>query len=136
MPLNDIKCKTLKPKDKSYKVTDEKGLYLEVMPSGSKYWRLKYYFAEKENRLAIGVYPAVSLRDARDKREIAKKQIAEGIDPSHQKKLDKLQKYISSENTFEAIAREWHAKQAGRLTARHSNYGLILMKMLLLQNLI
>ena len=113
MSLNDIKCKTLKPKDKSYKVTDEKGLYLEVMPSGSKYWRLKYYFAEKENRLAIGVYPAVSLRDARDKREIAKKQIAEGIDPSHQKKLDKLQKYISSENTFEAIAREWHAKQSG-----------------------
>jgi integrase len=124
MSLNDIKCKTLKPKEKPYKVADEKGLYLEVMPSGSKYWRLKYRFSGKENRLAIGVYPAVSLKEARDKREIAKKQLADGIDPSNQKKIDKLQKHINSENTFEAVAREWHSKQAQRLTARHSHYVL------------
>ena len=65
MPLTDIKCKTLEPKDKTYKISDEKSLYLEIAPNGSKYWRFKYRFAGKENRLALGVYPQVSLKEAR-----------------------------------------------------------------------
>jgi integrase len=124
MPLTDIKCKSLEPKEKSYKVSDEKSLYLEIMPSGSKYWRFKYRFAEKENRLAFGVYPEVSLKEAREKRDKARKQIADGINPSQAKKLDKLQVKINNQNSFEIIAREWHSKQTERWTPRHAHYVL------------
>ena len=119
MPLNDIKCKSLVSKDKSYKVSDEKGLYLEVMPSGSKYWRMKYYFGGKENRLAFGVYPEVSLKEARDKRDVARKQIASGLDPSQEKKLAKLTRSINAENSFESVAREWHSNQSEIWTPRY-----------------
>jgi integrase len=124
MPLTDIKCKSLEPRDKIYKVSDEKSLYLEVMPSGSKYWRFKYRFAGKENRLAFGVYPEVSLKEAREKRDKARKQIADGISPSQAKKLEKLQININHQNNFESIAREWHTKQTERWTERHSHYVL------------
>ncbi len=122
MSLTDIKCKAAQPKTKSYKLSDEKGLYLEITPSGSKYWRLKFRFAGKEKKLAFGVYPEVSLKEARDKREVARKQLQEGLDPSHEKKLSKLTSSINSQNTFEAIAREWHKKKSGNLTTRHSDY--------------
>lgn len=69
MPLTDIVCRTAAPSDKPRKLSDEKGLYLEVMPNGSKYWRFKYRFAGKENRLAFGVYSEVSLKSAREKRD-------------------------------------------------------------------
>ena len=108
MPLTDIKCKSLEPKEKAYKVLDEKSLYLEIMPNSSKYWRFKYRFAEKENRLAFGIYPEVSLKEAREKRDIARKQIADGINPSQAKKLDKLQININHQNSFEIIAKKWH----------------------------
>lgn len=111
MSLTDIKCKAAQPKTKSYKLSDEKGLYLEITPSGSKYWRLKFRFAGKEKKLAFGVYPEVSLKEARDKREAARKQLQDGLDPSHEKKLSKLTNSINSQNTFEAIAREWHEKK-------------------------
>ncbi len=124
MPLTDIKCKALQPAEKTYKASDEKGLYLEVTSSGSKYWRMKYRFGGKEKRLAFGVYPEVSLKEARDKRDAARKQLQEGLDPSHEKKLSKLTKTLNAENSFENIAREWHAKQAARLTERHSDYVL------------
>ena len=64
MPLNDIRCKNIKPTNKIFKVSDGKGLYLEVNPNGSRYWRFKYRFDGKEKRLAFGVYPKVSLKDA------------------------------------------------------------------------
>ncbi len=124
MPLTDIKCKSLEPREKAYKVSDEKSLYIEVMPSGSKYWRFKYRFAGKENRLAFGVYPEVTLKEARDKRDKARKQIADGINPSQAKKLEKLQININHQNNFESIAREWHAKQTQRWTERHAHYVL------------
>ena len=124
MSLTDIKCKAAQPTTKPYKLSDEKGLYLEVVPSGSKYWRLKYRFAGKEKKLAFGIYPEVSLKEARDKREAARKQLQEGLDPSHEKKLAKLTKTINAENSFENVAREWHQKQSARLTPRHSEYVL------------
>lgn len=80
--LTDAACKNAKPKDKSYRLADEKGLYLEVMPNGSKYLRMKYRFDGKEKRLAFGVYPEVGLKDARDKRDAGRKLLADGIDPS------------------------------------------------------
>lgn len=119
MPLNDVKCKNIKPTEKIFKVSDEKGLYLEINPNGSKYWRLKYRFAGKEKRLALGVYPEISLKEAREKRDDARKQIQEGIDPSQEKKLAKLTRLINADNSFENVAREWHEKQQARYTIKH-----------------
>ncbi len=119
MALTDIKCKALQSTQKSYKVSDEKGLYLEVAPSGGKYWRLKYRFGGKEKKLAFGVYPEVSLKEARDKRDAARKQIKDNIDPSQEKKLAKLNQAINAKNSFESIAREWHSKQTEIWTQRY-----------------
>ena len=84
--LTDPKCKNAKPKDKSYKLTDEKGLYLEVMPNGVKYWRMKYRYGGKEKRLAFGVYPEAGLKEARTKRDDARKLLADGADPGETRK--------------------------------------------------
>jgi Arm DNA-binding domain/Phage integrase family len=90
MPLTDIKVKTAKPMEKAYKLADGGGMYLLVKPNGSKYWRLKYRFAGKEKMLSIGVYPDVSLADAREKRKEARKTLASGGDPGEVKKAEKL----------------------------------------------
>ncbi|CBY29464.1 phage integrase [Yersinia enterocolitica subsp. palearctica Y11] len=100
----------MKPKE----MTDGGGLYLEVSASGAKYWRMKYRYGGKEKRIAFGVYPHVSLADARQKRETAKKLLASGTDPAEVKKADKLAQRLSSENSFEAISREWHKAKADR----------------------
>ncbi|WP_367376696.1 tyrosine-type recombinase/integrase [Hafnia alvei] len=121
MPLTDIKVKTAKPMDKAYKLTDGGGMYLLVKPNGSKYWRLKYRFVGKEKMLSIGVYPDVSLADARQKRDEARKVLAAGGDPGEVKKADKLAQKLSTENTFEAIAREWHRQKADRWSLRYRN---------------
>jgi integrase len=114
MPLTDIKCKNIKPKEKPYKLADGGGLYLEVMANGSKCWRQKYRFLGKEKRLALGIYPLVSLLEARESRDAAKKLLAAGTDPSTAKKDQKRQAIQNASNTFEAVALEWHGKQAGR----------------------
>jgi integrase len=117
MPLNDRKCKESLSNGKIQKLADGAGLYLEISPSGSKkYWRLKYRYATKEKRLALGVYPQVTLAEARKKREDARKLLEEGIDPSLEKKIQKQKIFEKSENSFESIAREWHAKQEKKLT--------------------
>jgi hypothetical protein len=104
MPLNARQIETAKPKEKKYKLTDGGGLYLLVKPNGAKYWLLKYRFLGKEKKLSIGVYPDISLADARLKREEAQKVIALGGDPGEEKKAEKLAKKASVENTFKAIA--------------------------------
>ena len=108
MALTATTIKTCKPKDKAYKLTDGGGLYLLVSPSGGKWWRFDYRFQSKRKTLSMGVYPAISLKDARDRRDEAKKQLANGIDPAMVRKSQKHQQ--SQPNTFEAVAREWHAK--------------------------
>jgi integrase len=95
------------PKGKPYKLTDGEGLYLEIMPSGAKYWRLKYRFAGKEKRLAFGVYPDTRPVAARDKAKEARNLIRLGIDPSAKKKADKQAALLAGANTFEVVAREW-----------------------------
>lgn len=112
MALSARQIQTAKPKDKEYKLSDERGLYLLVKPNGARYWRMKYRFAGKEKKLSIGVYPDVSLADARVKRDEARKLLAEGNDPAEQKKLEKLAKKITVENTFKAIAIEWHTHKS------------------------
>ncbi|WP_395406356.1 tyrosine-type recombinase/integrase [Pseudoduganella sp. UC29_106] len=108
-PLTDIQAKNAKPKAASYKLADGGGLYLEVMPTGRKLWRMKIRQATgKESRLSFGAYPEVSLSAARAKRDAAKKQLVSGIDPAQAKRMEKLQRGIVAANTFEAVAREWH----------------------------
>ena len=96
MPLTELKCRSAKTESKIKKLSDEKGLYLELRPSGSKYWRMKYRFGGKEKRLAIGVYPELSLKEARTKRDEAKKQLADGIDPSQAKQEAKQMQILKS----------------------------------------
>uniref|UniRef100_UPI001CDB3DFE Arm DNA-binding domain-containing protein n=1 Tax=Escherichia coli TaxID=562 RepID=UPI001CDB3DFE len=90
MALTDIKVKTAKPKDKPYKLADGGGMYLLINTNGSKYWRMKYRFAGKEKMLSIGVYPDVTLADAREKRSEARKLLAAGGDPGEAKKEEKI----------------------------------------------
>ncbi|MBT7951712.1 MAG: integrase arm-type DNA-binding domain-containing protein, partial [Gammaproteobacteria bacterium] len=120
MPLSDRKVSQSKPKEKDFKLSDERGMYLLVKKNGSKYWRLKYRFDGKEKTLALGVYPDVSLADARDKRDDARKLIAKDIDPSEDKKEKRRAKKINAENSFEIIAREWWDKQKGNWTEGHA----------------
>lgn len=114
MKLNARQVDTAKPREKAYKLADGAGLYLEVVPSGSRYWRMKYRFNGKEKRMAFGVYPAVSLAQARALRDEAKKKLAEGIDPSFAKKEEKLVRDVRLHNTFQAVALEWHGTKVSR----------------------
>lgn len=119
MPLTDVKVRTAKPQDKPYKLADGGGLYLLVNTNGSRYWRLKYRVMGREKLLSIGVYPDISLAVARQKRDEARKVLAEGNDPSAVKKAEKQAKKIAAENTFESIAREWHKAKADRWSLRY-----------------
>lgn len=111
-PLTDIQAKNAKPKQASYKLADGGGMYLEVMPTGRKLWRMKFKQASgKESRLAFGAYPEVSLAEARAKRDAARKQMASGVDPAQAKRIEKQQKATAAANTFEAVAREWHTNK-------------------------
>jgi integrase len=110
MALNDVRLRQLKPRDKPYRLYDEGRLYLEVTPAGGKLWRWKYQFAGKEKLLALGKYPAVSLKEARAKRDEARRQLESGVDPSAVRKQEKLKALELAENTFAAVAREWAAR--------------------------
>lgn len=120
MALTDIKLRAAKPQDKPYKVSDSGGLFLLVTPTGSKYWRLKYRFNSKEKLLAIGVYPIISLAEAREKRDQAKKQILNGVDPSVFKKTSRQALKIAMDGAFEIVAREWHLRNAQHWTPNHA----------------
>lgn len=109
--LTDTAIKSTKPKDAPYKLSDGGGMYLLVKPNGGKYWHLAYRFNNKQKLLALGVYPEVSLKDARLKREAAKKLLAKNIDPSEAKKEEKRLSILQAENTFEIIANEWLSNQ-------------------------
>lgn len=125
MALTDVKIRNTKPKEKPFKVPDEKGLHLLVKPNGSKYWRFKYRYFGKEKQLAIGVYPEVTLAQARTKRDEARKLLADDIDPGALKQSHKRAKQLALENSFEAIAREWHTKFTPKWTKDHGERILI-----------
>lgn len=120
MSLSELKCKAAKPKDKPWKLTDGQGLYLEVMPNGSKYWRLKYRFLNKEKRLAIGVYPDTSLAFAREKRDEARRLLAMDKDPSSEKQKARREAIMETQNTFEKLGREWYEKKKAKWTPKHA----------------
>ncbi len=115
MALTDPKIKQAKAKDKDYKLSDEKGLFLLVKKTGAKYWRMKYRFAGKEKLMAFGVYPDVTLKEARAHGEEARKQLRAGIDPNAAKKAEKQKE----NNSFELVAREWYAKKKPHWSESH-----------------
>jgi integrase len=117
MPLTDTGIRKAKPEVKPRKLFDERGLFLLVKPNGGKWWRFKYRFDGKEKQLSLGVYPDVSLKDARDRRDEARKLVAKSIDPSEDRKAEKIAK--GGGNCFEAVAREWYAKYSTNWSANH-----------------
>jgi len=117
--LNDTLIRSLKPIGKPKKHFDGGGMFLYVTATGSKLWRMVYHFDKKEKLLSFGEYPAVSLKDARERREDTKRLLAQGIDPGAHKKAIVAKRIAEQANSFQNIALEWHENQAGRYTARH-----------------
>ena len=120
MPLTDTAIRSAKPSDKTQKIFDGGGLYLEVAPSGGKWWRLKYRFGSKEKRISLGVYPDVGLKEARERRDEARKLLANDVDPGENRKVQKSAKAERAANSFEAVGREWFAKHAPTWAATHA----------------
>ena len=109
MALSDTKIRNAKPKSKQYKLFDGDGLFLLISPKGGKWWRFKYRFGGKEKLLSLGIYPEVTLAQARERRHKARSQVANNIDPGQVRKAKKAARN-SNENTFEVVAREWFGK--------------------------
>ena len=120
MKLTHAQCKNAKATDKPLKLADGGGMFLLVMENGNKYWRLKYRFLGKEKLLALGVYPRMSIAEARQARDDAKKELDAGRDPSEVKKLAKLEMQSEYENNFENVAREWHSQRKHTWKEKHA----------------
>ncbi|MDA1305363.1 MAG: integrase arm-type DNA-binding domain-containing protein, partial [Nitrospirae bacterium] len=121
MPLTDIAIRNAKPAEKSYKLFDSGGLYLIVSTRGGKWWRLKYRYDRDEKSLSLGVYPDVSLKDARERRDEARKLLANEIDPGENRKATKASKVERAANSFEVVAREWFAKHSPNWAESHAS---------------
>ncbi len=121
MSLTDTAIKNAKPGEKARKLYDSGGLYLEVSPKGGKWWRFKYRFGGKEKRLSLGVYPDISLKDARDRRDDARKFVANAVDPAEHRKAEKATNTEQAANSFEVIAREWFAKHSTNWVPSHAD---------------
>ncbi|MBR8146373.1 integrase arm-type DNA-binding domain-containing protein [Burkholderia vietnamiensis] len=121
MPLTDAEIRKAKPGEKPIRLFDGGGLYLEISTAGGKWWRLKYRFGGKEKRISLGVYPDVGLKDARDRRDEARKLLAKGVDPGEAKKAKRAASLERAANSFEVIAREWFAKYAPGWAASHAD---------------
>lgn len=121
MALTDTAIRTAKPAEKPYKLADAAGLYLLLNPNGSRWWRFDYRFAGKRKTVSMGVYPTVTLAEARKRRDEARKLLANGIDPSEHKKAQKSAGQERVANSFEAIAREWFGKFSPTWAPSHSS---------------
>lgn len=121
MPLSTAKLRNIKPSDKIQRLYDEKGLYLEVTPKGKTWWRFKYRFNDKEKRISLGVYPDVGLGLARERRDDARKLIANDVDPSEHRKVMKKVEIERTSNSFEVVAREWFVKHSQNWVKNHAN---------------
>ena len=121
MPLTDAEIRNAPPREKAYRLTDGFGMYLEVSPAGGKYWRFKYRFAGKEKRLALGVYPQISGKEARLRRDEARRLLANGVDPGIERKVQKTSTIERTANSFEAVAREWFARHSPGWAKTHAD---------------
>jgi integrase len=118
--LTEVQIKNAKPGEKARRLWDERGLYLEVTPAGGKVWRFKYYTDGKEKRIGLGKYPEVGLKEARERREEARKLRAHGIDPSAHRQAQKAAVVRQALNSFEIVAREWFLRLSPTWAASHS----------------
>ena len=105
--LTDAHCRSAKPKEKLYRLNDQRGLYLEVKPTGVKAWRYRFALNGKSSMIGLGDYPAVRLSEARERSEAARKQVKEGVNPAQQRQLDRVRQANDATNTFDVIAKEW-----------------------------
>jgi integrase len=121
MTLTDTKIRNAKAGEKPKKLFDERGLYLELSPAGGKWWRLKYRFAGKDKRISLGVYPDVSLKDARDRRDAARKLLSNRVDPSENRKAIRSAQSDRASNSFEVVTREWFGKYSPGWAESHSS---------------
>ncbi|MGF6965923.1 integrase [Paraburkholderia sp. WC7.3g] len=121
MALTDAAVRNAKPTGKLYRLFDERGMYLEVSAAGGKWWRFKYRFGGKEKRLSLGVYPAVGLKKARDRRDEARELLADGVDPGEHQKAKKAANGERAANSFEVVAREWFARQSHAWAQSHAD---------------
>ncbi len=113
-PLTDAQARNAKGREKVYTLADGGGMYLEIAPNGTNHWRMAYRQSNgKNNRLTFGIYPEISLEDARKKRMDARKLIAAGVDPAEHKKALKTDLIKAGANTFEAVAMEWYTAANG-----------------------
>ncbi|WP_428569397.1 MAG: tyrosine-type recombinase/integrase [Solidesulfovibrio sp. DCME] len=112
MPLSDTKLRGIKSRSTAFRLADERGLYVEVTPSGSKLWRFRYKLDGREGMLALGKYPEISLKEARTQREKLREQVAHGIDPAATRRTEKKAALKAESESFEAIAREWHSRKS------------------------
>lgn len=118
-PLTEMQVRNAKASDRTRKLFDGGGLYLEVRPAGSKYWRIKFRVGGKEKSLSFGVYPEVSLAEARKRRSAAREQLRDGMDPSQARKREKREAKLAADNSFQAIAAQWLDKMAGEWKSSH-----------------
>ena len=127
MALSDMAIKKAKPRKKIYTLKDADGLYLEIKPSGKKYWRLRYWIDSKENRLSLGEYPLISLAEARSRRDDKRRMIKDGVDPVALVREQKAA--VAPDKFFESVAREWAQKNAHRWTEGHAELNLRRLEM-------
>jgi hypothetical protein len=120
MALTDTKIRNAKPAERAFKLFDGHGLFLLVKPNGRKYWRLQYRIGGKQKLLALGVYPHVSLAEARESQAKARKLISNGLDPVAAKREQKRLGMARAQNSFERVAIEWHENQKGRWSTKHA----------------
>ncbi len=128
MALTELAIKNLKPRDKVYRVADSGGLALEVSTTGGRLWRWRYYYQGKEQMLALGKYPALSLAEARKKRDEARELVDAGKHPTREKKIQKLRQAHDGENSFEKIARRWLEMKGDGLNAKYAKQCLARME--------
>jgi integrase len=121
MSLSDLDCRLAKPKEKSFRLYDSGGLYLDIKVTGKKIWRLKYKFFDKEKLLTIGQYPQITLASAREIRDQAKEKLNLGIDPSQEKQDQKAQARYKQTQTFELVATEWHKLNYKTWSSNYAN---------------
>lgn len=124
MPLTDIAIKKARPDVKAYKLSDAGGLYLYITPAGGKSWRWKYQIDGRENQITFGLYPDVSLAEARELRDAARKQKNRGVDPMAVRKTAKLVRRVAAENSFATVGKAWFIQWKGDRNARHADYTL------------
>ena len=116
--LTDTHCRNAKPKEKLYRLNDQRGLYREVKPNGVKAWRYRFTLDGKASMFALGEYPAVTLSEARERSEAARKLVKQGINPVQQRQLDRIRQASEAKNTFEIVAKEWLRQRTGKMSPR------------------